>query len=925
MKFRKSPSEITIFDNTPLVYEHTGRAEGERVLHSNTTRSMSSLVPGFEYDIFISYRQKDNLPAGGFGHSSGYKWVSEFVAALRTELNSILKEEVTIYFDENPHDGLLESHHVDKSLEGKLRCLIFLPILSHTYCDPRSYAWSNELLVFCRQANDDHFGLDIRLPNGNVASRILPVQIHDLDPADQRLFETTTSNPLRSVEFIYASPGVNRPLTPMDNKGDNFHKTYYRDQINKTANAIASLLKVMTGTSHAPVARQKETVEPKVDARPEPAGFWTELIRRNVLRAGFSYLVISLLIYQVGLYLTPVLRIEDRTMSAALLLMLLGLPVAMVLAWFYELSPYGIIRTDDPLSLSNPYPPQRKKPLTQGTMLTALFGVLLLQLIYYHFIRPQPVQPEVDANGNSRISIAVLPFENRSPDIADKYIADGLTDDIINRLTVVHQLRVELHPNVQVYQGNALPVEEIARQLQVMTILTGSVQRHERDIIIRARLIDARTSEYLWGNTFYRTMDNIVGMQAELPRIVVDQLKIRLSTLEKTRLNLVETDNATAYDHYLRGRSLYYKYSPASNDSAIQEFKKAISLDAKYSRAWAGLGDAYSQMNMRFGRGISWLDSSVACGKAAIQLDSTKLYKGGSPEAARYLSESYKALANAYSYKKQYTRAFPLLVKAVRLDPSNERAVGNLGTNYMLRNDLANALKWEKKAVGMNPKNWIPYQIVGWTYRLLGDLPQAESWFTKCIELKPTIWDTYELLAYTYIGQGRSDEAIKLVPKVLEIDKEDPRVLEKAALISHYAGDKERARLFYQMSIDKNDSYKDDPNTLSPLGLGQLLLEEGRRVDADVYLTHFMNMMQQEIDNGSESYEPRIFISAVYAIRGNRALSLEWLQKAVDAGWMDHMQVTQGPFFKTYRNDTEFGRYIQQVKVKSATMLKNSD
>ena len=115
---------------------------------------MPSLIPGYEYDIFISYRHKDNLPTPGFGRQANDGWVTEFVANLKKELEATFKEDISIYFDENPHDGLLETHNVDKSLEGKLKCLIFIPIISQTYCDPKSFAWQHE---FCGGDAHDEF------------------------------------------------------------------------------------------------------------------------------------------------------------------------------------------------------------------------------------------------------------------------------------------------------------------------------------------------------------------------------------------------------------------------------------------------------------------------------------------------------------------------------------------------------------------------------------------------------------------------------------------------------------------------------------------------------------------------------------------------------------------------------------------------
>ncbi|MEK6782914.1 MAG: tetratricopeptide repeat protein [Bacteroidota bacterium] len=198
---------------------------------------MPSLIQGYEYDIFISYRQKDN---------KGDHWVTEFVKALKTELDSAFKEDISIYFDSNPHDGLLETHNVNKSLEGKLKCLIFIPILSQTYCDPKSFAWRDEFCAFNKLAQNDPFGRDIKLKSGNVASRILPVQIHELEAEDRTLVEKELGSVLRSIEFIYQTAGVVRPLLPNeeDAKG-NLKHTFYRDQVNKVVRGIKELISGM--------------------------------------------------------------------------------------------------------------------------------------------------------------------------------------------------------------------------------------------------------------------------------------------------------------------------------------------------------------------------------------------------------------------------------------------------------------------------------------------------------------------------------------------------------------------------------------------------------------------------------------------------------------------------------------------------------
>jgi hypothetical protein len=197
---------------------------------------MSSLIQGYNYDIFISYRQKDNKHDG---------WVTKFVENLKGELESTFKEEISVYFDINPHDGLLETHDVEASLKNKLKCLVFIPILSRTYCDPNSFAWEQEFRSFVKEASNDKYGLKVKLPNGNVASRVLPVQIYNLDEADIRLTESVLDGYLRGVEFIYSEPGVNRPLLPGDKEKKNLNKTIYRNQVNKVANAVKEIISGM--------------------------------------------------------------------------------------------------------------------------------------------------------------------------------------------------------------------------------------------------------------------------------------------------------------------------------------------------------------------------------------------------------------------------------------------------------------------------------------------------------------------------------------------------------------------------------------------------------------------------------------------------------------------------------------------------------
>ncbi|MEJ1241198.1 tetratricopeptide repeat protein [Chryseolinea sp. T2] len=211
---------------------------------------MPPTVAGHQYDIFISYRHKDNKYDG---------WVTEFVNNLRNELEATFKRDLSIYFDQNQHDGIHETNDVADSLRDKIRCLVFIPILSRTYCDPESFAWKHELLAFRDHALSDEFGLKVKLKNGNVTSRILPIRIHELDQSDRNLFEAETKGVLRPVDFIYTSSGVNRPLrSHEDEPRENQSHTFYRDQINKVAICIRDIVNSTTVSQSEANSRRRE-------------------------------------------------------------------------------------------------------------------------------------------------------------------------------------------------------------------------------------------------------------------------------------------------------------------------------------------------------------------------------------------------------------------------------------------------------------------------------------------------------------------------------------------------------------------------------------------------------------------------------------------------------------------------------------------
>jgi tetratricopeptide (TPR) repeat protein len=262
---------------------------------------MASLIKGYEYDVFISYRQNDNKYDG---------WITAFVHNLILELEATIKDKVSVYFDINPRDGLLETYSVDKSLEEKIKCLIFIPIISKTYCDKQSFAWQHEFCEFNKFAREDKFGRDIKLGRGNFASRILPIKIHELNNEDNKILELELGGSLRSIDFIYKSAGVNRPLRAIeDHPHDNLNNTYYRDQINKVANAIYEILYVfkheltinveeeVTTKTESVISASKDEHKVMAKKRPFPIGnkLWVVAFELFIILAIFFKLIYPLI------------------------------------------------------------------------------------------------------------------------------------------------------------------------------------------------------------------------------------------------------------------------------------------------------------------------------------------------------------------------------------------------------------------------------------------------------------------------------------------------------------------------------------------------------------------------------------------------------------------------------------------------------
>ncbi len=825
--------------------------------HSFVSLKMPSLLPGFSYDIFISYRQKDNR---------GDKWVTEFVGALKRELDATLKEDISIYFDENPSDGVLESHQVDKSLEGKLRCLIFIPVISQTYCDPRSFAWKDELCAFNTQTQKDSLGRDIRLASGNVASRILPVRIHDLDAKDRALFETELGTPLRSIDFIFKAPGVNRPLTPQDKKEENHNKTFYKDQVNKVANAIKELLLAMVEPTIIPESTEKHSVSPEV----VETSIVTKIFTRGLPRVALVYAVFALLLLQFYQTLLTRLHLPGWANSAMLMLLVAGFPLALFLAWRYEFSPGGIIRTGSASAADNPFSPSRKKPLTGNLVLIILLGALAVQYI----LSSQPPAATQPSN-----SIAVLYFDNISNDPEQEVFSDGITEEITAHLSSIRSLRVTSRTSVIPYKGKtkAMNIRQMAEELGVDHILEGSVRKSGNKLRITAQLIEARTDKHLWTEVYDREVTDIFAIQSEIAKAIARKFNVMISPEANARLEEVPTRNMQAYELYLKARALpdvsgfgigtYY----GTVRKGIAMLKQAIALDPEFADAYVLQSSMYLQLESSY-------DSAVLLAKEGVL---------NNPKSA-----------GAYIMLGQLTEEIKWLKKAYELDT----VAGLMTFSRILREGAKPhyAVRCQQEARRRAPNSITPLLHLASTYWRIGVPDSMNYYLALARQLDPKSRDLMEQESFS-LRFSMDPEKWKLLAR--DFYGEDTMSYYKDVGIAYlYARKWKEAEAAYAKT-----EYRD-------MDLGLVMLKTGREDSG-------RSIMRRSLEYQLSHYGWNGNIARMYAVLGQRKKAIEYYRKVFNSSaQIAFFEVD--PFTDYIRDDPDFKAVFDGCKQRIAGELE---
>ena len=505
------------------------------------------------------------------------------------------------------------------------------------------------------------------------------------------------------------------------------------------------------------------------------SGLFNELKRRNVVRVGVAYVLVAWLLAQVAELALDSFDAPGWVIKSVLLLLALGLPVALFFAWAFELTPEGLKKEKDV---------DRSQSITRKTghkLNTLIIGVLIVAVGM--LLADKFMLPSADTSSDIN-SIAVLPFVDMSPAKDQEYFTDGLTENLLHALAQIRELKVAGRTSSFAFKGLNTDLRDIGEQLNVSSILEGSVQKAGTRIRITAQLINVEDGYHLWSKTFDRELTDIFSVQDEIAGAVADAL--RMSLLGEGTVTKTTTENFEAYNAYLLGLSYFNKGTNEDWDLAIEQFQLALEKDSDMALAWAGLSQAIS---LRTGFSTEFFAGFARARTAAVK----------AIELDPNLADAHLALAVVQvSHDWDWDGAQASLNRANSLRPGDPDIVAEMARLKRIRGDRNSALEDVEQALAQDPLN---HSLARFHIAMLSRMGRLDEALAKAEFLASAMPDTggvHHTLANTYIRRGDFRQALiheeKEVFGFLRLQNE--------AIIYHELGEYETAQQKLQELVD---------------------------------------------------------------------------------------------------------------------------
>jgi TolB-like protein/Flp pilus assembly protein TadD len=552
--------------------------------------------------------------------------------------------------------------------------------------------------------------------------------------------------------------------------------------------------------------------------------FFAELKRRNVYKVAVAYIVAGWALSQGIAQVFPVFDVPNWAIRSIVLLIILGLPIALVLTWMFEMTPEGIKRTEAADAAG-----QRSRG-NAWIYIAIVAAALLIGLFFlgrYSASNETPRQSEATTVPSK--SIAVLPFDNLSRDPDNAYFAEGVQDEILTRLAKVADLKVISRTSTQHFKSAPENLPQIAKQLGVMNILEGSVQKAGDQVRVNVQLINAMTDAHLWGDTYDRKLTDIFAVESEIAKAVADMLQAKLTGSEKTAIAKAPTTNSEAYELYLKGRFFWNKRTGADLRKSIEYFNQAIGKDPNYALAYVGLADSYLLLSP-YGAAspAESIPPARAALKKALDLDDS-------------LAEAHASSSLLAALTFDSSRAITEAERAVELNPNYATAHHWLALPLMALGQFDRAIAEGKHAIELDPLSLIINADLGWIYFNGRRYDDAEAQARKALEM-----DSRFPLGHYYLGEalqfkGRPAEAIAEYQKAFELNH-DPYSL--AMLGQAYARNEQKdeaRKVLAQLNEEVKSRY------VPPYSFAIILVALGDKEGS-------IDKLEQAYRGGAESY-----------------------------------------------------------------------
>jgi adenylate cyclase len=499
--------------------------------------------------------------------------------------------------------------------------------------------------------------------------------------------------------------------------------------------------------------------------------FFAELKRRNVYKVAIAYGVVAWLFVQVATQVFPFFEIPNWIVRLVVLLGVIGFPIALVIAWAFELTPEGLKRTE---VADAAYEHSRSRTWIYVVVIAGFISIGLFFLGRYTARTSKAQLSELPAK-----SIAVLPFDNQNRDPDTDYLSDGIPESIINSLSQLPNLKVMSRNSVFHYKGKNTDAPAVAKELKVQTVLTGRMTQRGDGLSISVELINAQDNSQIWGQQYNRKLADVFAMQEEIAKEISEKLRLKLTGAERQQLAKQPTQNLKAFQYYMQGRAYTQRRTREDLLEAISYCEKAIEEDSNYALAYAGLADATAALGVR--GYIAPLEARRKAGEAArkaLVLDEN-------------LAEAHAVIGYVDTAFTPYN--FSLgdreLRRAIELSPSLALAHQYLGLSFIKQGRLDEGLEESLKARELDPLSSSMARTVAMTYYLKRHYVRALELLRQSNELGPPFSVTVEIGIYI---QNRSfNETLAELEKAKRERKNDPLLIYSTGVV--YAAQGKRA------------------------------------------------------------------------------------------------------------------------------------